>query len=626
MNAIERAAETGQWQGPAVPYPSCCTHELFERQVAETPEATALVYNDERISYRALNERANKLARLLRRRGVGPDILVGICLARTPLLVVGLLATWKAGGAYVPLDPTYPSDRLSFMVEDSRPRVLLIEEKERARFGAFHDRTICLDAEWTDIEREAGEDLPGTARPSDLAYVIYTSGSTGRPKGAMIAHGGLVNYLWWAKSAYAIGPGRTTLVHTSISFDLTVTSLYVPLLSGAATELLPEDTAARNLLAALQRPDRRAIVKITPAHLALISQQLDPEQAEDKVQTFVIGGEALLAETLASWRSLRTPPRLINEYGPTETVVGCCIHEVGGSDPQSGPVPIGRPIANTQIHLLSPEREPVPLGETGEIHIGGAGVARGYLNRPELTAERFTSDPFSDVPGARLYRTGDLGRRRPDGVLEYLGRADDQVKIRGYRIELGEVEAALAAQAEIRACAVTTFDLGGSRQLVAFVVPSTHDVDPHALRDALAKFLPDYMLPARFVTLASLPLTPNGKVDRKALSLPDEATGSVLAPDRPGSDTERKLAAIWSGILQTGTLGVHANFFDMAGDSLNALQVIAQANAVFGVDLDLETLFERPTIAELAETIDALRLTQVDPASDTGEAREEFEL
>ncbi len=446
-------------------------HSLFERQAARTPDAVAVAHEQRAITYRELDERANRLAHHLRARGVGPDVLVGVCLERCIDLVVALLGTWKAGGAYVPLDPAYPKDRLAFMAEDAGVRVLLTQEKWRGRFDSQDGKLVHLDSAWPLVARESAQPPAATGDPSSLAYVMYTSGSTGRPKGAMIEHRGLANYLLWAIQEYGVREGESVPVHSSISFDLTVTSLYPALLAGGTIELLPDDVAAQSLLDALRRQKGRGLVKITPAHLDLLSQQLRPEEAAGLARVFVIGGENLTAESLRFWRTYAPDTRLINEYGPTETVVGCCIHEVQPGDPDHGSVPIGKAIANMRMHVLNEDLQPIAPGLVGEIYIGGVGVARGYLNRAELSAQRFIADPFSDEPGARLYRTGDLARARPDGVLEYLGRIDDQVKVRGYRIELGEIEQALAAHPDVQACAVIAREAAaGERQLAGYVV------------------------------------------------------------------------------------------------------------------------------------------------------------
>ena len=369
LSESERNEILYAWNDTRVDFPAVCTHELFERQVERTPDAVAVVFERQQLTYRELNQRANQVAHFLRRRGVAPEALVGVSLKRSLELVVALLGVWKAGGAYIPLDPAYPSERLAFMVNDAKIQALLTDSGSRALFPDAGDKAVCLDSEWSIFAGEPVDDPHAGAQPSNLAYVMYTSGSTGQPKGAMILHAGLVNYLWWAIRAYAVEPGGSVPVHSSISFDLTVTSLYPALLAGGQVELLAEDVGAQNLLTALRRQGTRSLVKITPAHLDLLSQQFRPNEVARVTKTFVIGGENLLAESVQLWRDYAPDTRLINEYGPTETVVGCCIHEVQPGDPDSGSIPIGRPIANTQLYILDPDMQPVPIGAMGELYI-----------------------------------------------------------------------------------------------------------------------------------------------------------------------------------------------------------------------------------------------------------------
>jgi amino acid adenylation domain-containing protein len=527
----ERHRVLYEWNDTRVDFPDVCAHELFEQQVARDPDAVALMWKGQHLTYGELNQRANQVAHHLRARGVGPEVLVGVALERTPELVVALLAVWKAGGAYVPLDPSYPQQRLSYMVGDADVRVLLTAARIRHLFPSAKDKAVCLDSDWPVLSRESTDRPRNLAGPANLAYVMYTSGSTGRPKGAMILHRGLVNYLCFAVKAYGAEPGGSVPVHTSISFDLTVTSLFTPLMAGGRVELLPEDVGAQHLLTALRSAKNRTLVKITPAHLELLSQQLSPGEAQGMARTLVIGGENLLAESLRLWREAAPSTRLINEYGPTETVVGCCIYEVQAGDPASGSIPIGRPIANTQLYVLDDDLQPVPPGVVGELYVGGAGVARGYLNQPEMTRQRFLLDPFAGPGGARMYKTGDLARRREDGLLECLGRIDDQVKVRGYRIELGEIEATLAGHPDVRSCAVLAReDMPGDKQLVGYVV-AKDGASPVAkgLQAFLKERLPEYMAPAQFVFLDAFPLTPNGKIDRKGLPAPFQR-GAAAAP------------------------------------------------------------------------------------------------
>ena len=603
LGAEERKRIVYEWNDTRAEYPNCCAHELFERQAAKTPDLTAVVYEGKTLSYRELNERANQVAHYLRKRGVTPDTLIGLCLNRTPEMAIGLLGIWKSGGAYVPLDPAYPHERLSYMMQDSAAKFLLTSSELRHLFPSAADKMILVDADWKQIAKESSANPDPGAAPSNLAYVMYTSGSTGEPKGAMIVHSGLVNYLTWAIGAYGVEEGRSVPVHSSISFDLTVTSMYPALLSGGHVELLREDVGAQNLIAALKKADKRSLVKITPAHLELLGQQISPQEAAGVTKTFVIGGEALLAENLSLWREYAPATHLINEYGPTETVVGCCVYEVRPPDPKTGPVAIGRPIANTQLYILDANLQPLPAGVKGDLYIGGAGVARGYFNRPELTAKKFVPDPFSSKPGARMYKSGDLARYRKDGTLEYLGRVDDQVKVRGYRIELGEIEAALAANPAVQSCTVLALEeTPGNKQLVAYAVPQANkSLVADDLKEFLKQSLPEYMVPAQFVFLDAFPLTQNGKIDRKALPAPSHANVSAAHEFvAPRNETEQKVAAMWVELLKVEKIGIHDDFFDLGGHSLMAIKALSRIREEFDVDLPLATLLQAPTVAQLA--------------------------
>jgi amino acid adenylation domain-containing protein len=607
LSAPERNKILHGWNDTRAEFPDACVHELFEQQVDRDPDAVAVIFKEQQLTYRELNQRANQVAHFLRKQGVGPETLVGVSLERSPELVIGLLGVWKAGGAYVPLDTAYPQERLSFMVEDAGVRMLLTEQECKHLFPSCGGKMVCLDSDWSMIAREATGNPAAGASPSNLAYVMYTSGSTGRPKGAMILHSGLVNYLTWAVKAYAVEAGGSVPVHTSVSFDLTVTSLYPALLAGGQAELLPEDVAAQNLLSALRRGKNRNLVKITPAHLDLLGQQLDPREVAGLTKLFVIGGENLAAESLQLWRDFAPDTRLINEYGPTETVVGCCVYEMRPGDPGNGSVPIGRPIANTQLHVLDPDLQPVPPGVMGELYIGGVGVARGYLNRPELTSERFLVDPFSGRAGARLYRTGDLARYRSDGVLEYLGRVDNQVKVRGYRIELGEIEATLAGHPAVQSCAVLVReDIPGDKQLVGYVVPRQgQSPESEDMKDFVKLRLPEYMTPGQFVLLDSFPLTKNGKVDRKALPAPS-AVAIATEYQAPSTPTERALAEIWQRVLKRDRVSLREDFFDVGGHSLLLLTLLSEVRDKLGVELPLSSLLEHTSIETLAAAIDGI--------------------
>jgi non-ribosomal peptide synthetase component F len=612
--------------------------ELFEAQVERTPEDIAVEFEGRYLTYRELNRRANQLAHHLRGRGVGPDVLVAIYLDRCPEMVVALLASLKAGGAYVPLDPAYPAERLRFMMDDSGASVLLTQHRLREAFPVQGARIIELDRLPPEIERMPEDDPESGVRPDDLAYVIYTSGSTGTPKGAMIAHRGLVNYLSWCTTAYAVAQGNGAPVHSSIGFDLTVTSLFAPLMVGQRVTLLPEGVALESLGSALRSTGGFSLVKITPSHLELLARELAADQdgpaaaqeawreglaveglsffqaqgfngsrarSTSWTRAFVIGGEELTAEGLSFFREHAREIRLINEYGPTETVVGCCVYEVP-PDIQPGPVPIGQPIANTRLYVLDRHLRPVPVGVPGELYIGGDGVARGYLHRPGLTAERFIPDPFSVTPGARLYKTGDLARWSPGGQLEFRGRVDHQVKIRGYRVELGEIEAALAQHPAVReAVVVVREDAPEDQRLVAYWTAQGPDL-PGAgeLRGHLSLRLPEYMVPSAFVALSEMPLTKNGKVNRRALPAPDRsrngAGGELAAPRNP---IEQALSEIWAQVLGVERIGVTDHFFELGGHSLLATQVVSRVRDAFGVSLLLRQVFASPVLADLAVVV-----------------------
>jgi amino acid adenylation domain-containing protein/non-ribosomal peptide synthase protein (TIGR01720 family) len=457
--------------------------------------------------------------------------------------------------------------------------------------------------------------------PANLAYVIYTSGSTGKPKGSMISHGGLLNYLAWVRRAYPVAEGTGSPVHSSISFDLTVTSLFAPLISGRRVMLLPEDLGVESLGEAIRSASDFSLVKITPAHLHVLGEQIDPQDASSRTRAFIIGGENLLSEQIAFWQSFAPDTELVNEYGPTETVVGCCVYWTP-REHEHKVIPIGRPIINTSLYALDQAFHPAPLGSQGELHIGGHGVARGYLNRPDLTAERFVPDDFGNKPGGRLYRTGDLVRFFPDGNLECLGRIDHQLKIRGFRVEMGEIEAVLGQHPDVREVVVWPYDEKGHRRLAAYVVPENMQMPPELseLREFLSVHLPDYMVPSAFVILEELPLTPNGKLDRKALPVPAARVSDDhenYAP--PGTPQERILADIWEHLLAVERVGIHDNFFELGGDSILSIQLVARANRQ-GIVLTPRQIFEFPTIAELVKVADVSRGSRAEQGIVTGSA------
>ncbi len=599
------------WNGKeAAPLLAGTVIDMFEKQVEATPDAVALVAGSEQWTYEELNRRANQLAHYLRRRTVGTDSLVGVAVERSPQMVVALLGILKAGAAYVPLDVHYPAERLKFMIEDSGLHLIITSEQNARRLPPHQCEILKIDADWLAISAQSDDNPLWEIHPRQLAYVIYTSGSTGRPKGTLIHHQGLANYLNWVARAYPLKQGRGSLLHSTLAFDATVTALYSPLISGKTVYLLEDEAEIDALGKALLRHGDFSLLKITPAHLELLSLQIPPEKAAGLTHAFVIGGENLTADQIEFWQNHAPETLLFNEYGPTETVVGCVVFEAHRWR-GNGSVPIGRAIPNMRVYILDEQLNPVPIGVPGELYISGPGVARGYLNRPDLTAERFLPDPFSQIPGARMYKTGDLVRYLKNGQMEFMGRIDTQVKIRGYRIELGEIENVLREHPSVGdAVAMVRQDVPGDPRLVAYVVPAQEaSLDPQVLRSFLKERLPDYMVPAWFVVLKALPLTPNGKVDRRALPRPDYAQNQqptdFVAPRTPD---EEILAAIWQELLHADRVGVHDNFFELGGHSLLATQLISRIRDAFGVELPLKDLFEAPTVAELVLKIEQARL------------------
>lgn len=593
-----------------------CIHQLFEEQVARTPDHIAVVFENQQLTYSQLNARANQLAHYLQNLGVGTEVLVGICVERSLEMLVGILGILKAGGAYVPLDPTYPQERLAFMLKDAQTPVLLTQERLLPSLPDTKACIVCLDKDWKDIALHSLENSFSELTSENLAYVIYTSGSTGTPKGTLITHQGLVNYLSWCIDTYPLKQGKGSCVHSSIAFDATITGLFAPLLVGNQVQLLPEDLGIEALSIALQSNSDYSLIKITPAQLELLAQQLPSQIAAGKTQAFIIGGENLTAQHIAFWQKFAPETLLVNEYGPTETVVGCCIYKVPDNKHSSGSIPIGRPIANTQLYILNENLQPQPIGIPGELYIGGAGLARGYLNRPELTAEKFIANPFEDAKSPRLYKTGDLARYLPNGDIEYLGRIDHQVKIRGFRVELGEIEAVLSQHPGIQNSVVVAHeDESGNQRLVGYVVPNSKSETPKSnnLRDFLKQKLPDYMVPAVFVMLKALPLTSNGKVDRKALPAPEQVRPELEAKFvAPRTEVEQLVAEIWAEVLRLEKVGIYDNFFDLGGHSLLLTQVTSRLYQAFGVELSLRQLFATPTIADLAVIIAQKQVEQAD--------------
>ncbi|HET7867921.1 MAG TPA: amino acid adenylation domain-containing protein, partial [Burkholderiaceae bacterium] len=546
-----------------------CIHQRFEQQVRRTPESPALVFEDTTLSYAQLDAQTNRLAHHLIALGVRPDSRVALCLPRGIHMVVALLATLKAGGAYVPLDPGYPPERLAFMLEDSRPRVLLTDAATRAALPTPTEIAVVqLDdpRPWHDRPAHAPDAAALGLQSGHLAYVIYTSGSTGRPKAAAVTRQGLRNLLAWHVDDMQLTPEHSVLLATSHSFDLTQKNMLGPLLVGATLHLAPEPFDPQAILQCIDA-HRIAYLNMSPSafHALIDTRGLQHNRSLRRV---VLGGEPIQVGRLLQLSEPR--PEFINSYGPTECSDVVAFHTLGEPLSQyAGGVPIGRPLRNTRIHVLDAMGSLVPIGAIGEIHIAGAGVARGYLNRPDLTAERFVPDPFGPK-GSRMYRSGDLGRWKPDGTLEFLGRNDHQVKIRGFRIELGEIEAALLACPGVReAVVLTREDEPGNKRLVAYLTGS--QLQPEALRVALARSLPEYMVPAAYVLLEALPLTPNGKLDRKALPAPEGSAFGAAAFEPPPGEIETTLAALWCELLGLERVGRADHFFELGGHSLLAV-------------------------------------------------------
>jgi amino acid adenylation domain-containing protein len=578
-------------------------HELISSAAGRAGLEIAVECGDQTISFADLERRSNQLAHCLKGEGVGPDQPVGILMDRSAELVVAVLGILKAGGAYLPLSPSDPRERIAFILNDAAARIVLTNGNRDAVDGVTA-RIINLDRQPEAISTQKEVGPPRTARPENLAYIIYTSGSTGLPKGVLVTHNGLLNYLHWAGKYYRVDEGNGAALHSDINFDMTVTSLFAPLIAGKKVLVIPESEGANGLQEILHSRANFSFIKLTPSHLDLFNPQLQTDDISEAAHALIVGGEALMAESLALWRVRSPRTRIINEYGPTETVVGCCIYEVTESLPAEGSVPIGRPIANTQLYILDESYEPAPIGVLGELYIGGAGLARGYLNRFDLTAERFIPNPFSQIPGERLYKTGDLARYRHDGTIEYAGRTDSQVKIHGHRVEAGEVESALRQHGEIRDAAVNAWGESAiEKQLIAYIVPNAKPgPSSRELRQFLLDRLPEYMVPARYIAIDRMPLTPSGKIDRKALPNPGPlnapTTDVPYAP--PQTLAQEVLASIWSEVLGLEQVGVDDNFFILGGDSIRAIQVRARAQKR-GLQISQQQLFERQTIRDLAQ-------------------------
>ena len=616
LSESERAQVLVSWNSPAAqPAQGDTVKDLFEAQVARTPDAEAVVFDDERLTFSELNRRANRIASLLRDRGVGPGNLVGILMQKSTELVATVLGVMKAGGAYVPLDPMYPPDRLEFMLADSSPDVLITHTMVSGPLPDTEAEIITLDAPAA-LEGTSEENLPASSSGEDLAYVIYTSGSTGQPKGVMITNRSLTSVYYAYEGEYQLRELSAHLQMASPSFDVFTGDLIRSLLAGAKLVLCPLDVVIdpARVYALMVREEVDA-AELVPATASLLFDYMEREDKSlESLKFLAIGGEPWRNDQYVQFkRLLGSGTRLVNSYGLTEATMDSTYFEASPDSqlPSGRFVSIGRPLPNTRVYVLDANLEPQPIGIRGELCIGGAGVARGYLNRDELTAERFVPDPLSEEPGARIYRTGDLARWLEDGTIEFIGRSDRQLKIRGFRIEPGEIEAVLERHLRVRAAAVTDReDESGAPRLVAYLVPA-EECEPPApdeLRAFVAEHLPAYMIPSAWVLLEALPTTPNGKADLDALPDPQFDRASQAGEFVPArTENERKLVAIWRQILDVEEIGTTDNFFALGGHSLLAVRLFAQIEDEFGVRLPLASLFQSATIADLARMVDEER-------------------
>lgn len=595
LTDAEREKILVEWNNDRSEFPKDkCIHQLFEEQVLRTPDKTALVFGNERLSYQELNSRANQVATYLQTLNVGAETLVGICVERSVEMIVGILGILKSGGAYVPLDPAYPKDRLTYMLEDSQASVLLTQKKLVNELDQDQAKIVCLDSDWDEISKQSKENPVSQTGQNNLAYVIYTSGSTGKPKGVAIEHRSAVALLSWANSVYTDEQLKGVLASTSICFDLSVYEMFTPLSNGGSIILV------ENILYLPGSASANEVTLINTVPSA-ITELLRIKGVPKSVRTVNLAGEPLKISLVKQIYELEHIKEVFDLYGPSEDTT-YSTYTLRDTERAT----IGRPISNTQAFVLDKYFQPVPVGIPGELYLGGDGLARGYLNRKELTDEKFINDPFNQDTNARLYKTGDLVRYLPTGEIEYLGRIDNQVKIRGFRIELGEIEAKLLAHPSIiEAVVIAREDQPGDKRLAAyFVFENKQSVEINDLREHLKQTLPDYMIPSAFVELDELPLTPNGKIDRKALPVPTSTisdSGKEFIAHR--DDIESKLVNIWESILGVNPISVQDNFFELGGHSLQAIRMFAEVEETFDKTIPLATLFEAGTIEKLAEIL-----------------------
>ncbi|AFZ09438.1 amino acid adenylation domain protein [Oscillatoria nigro-viridis PCC 7112] len=620
-----------EWNDTRADYSSDrCIHQLFEAQVDRTPDAIAVVFEDQKLTYRELNERANQLAHYLQKLGVKPEVLVGICTGRSLDTIVGILGILKAGGAYVPLDPANPRDRLAFILEDAQVNVLLTEEKLLQTLPKCSAQILCIDRDKSAFSQHSKENPASATTAENLAYIIYTSGSTGIPKGVLVPHSNVVRLFAATQSWYNFNEQDVWTLFHSYAFDFSVWEIWGALVYGGRLAIVPYSVSrSPQDFYSLLCKEKVTVLNQTPsAFYQLIKTEESVGIGENlSLRLVIFGGEALDLQSLKPWfdRHGDRHPQLVNMYGITETTVHVTYRPLTAADLSKNASLIGRPIPDLQVYLLDRNCQPVPIGIPGEIYVGGAGVARGYLDRSELTADRFIPNPFNDSLKARLYKSGDLARYLPNGDIEYLGRIDHQVKVRGFRIELGEIEAALGQHPDVaRAVVVVREDVPSDQRLVAYIIANSATQNKHSilireLRCFLKEKLPEYMIPAAFVTLETLPLTNNGKVDRKALPAPDRDRPELEeAFAAPSTAIEKILAEIWAQVLGLEQVGIDDNFFELGGDSILSIQVISQANRA-GLRLTPKQLFQHQTIAQLAAVADTAETPQSEQGLITGE-------
>lgn len=613
LGEAERQRLLVEWNSTSSDGQPHCIHHLFEAQVEKTPEAIALVYEAEQLTYHQLNQRANQLARVLQQQGVGPETIAGLWLERSLDLIVGLLGILKAGGAYLPLDPSWPTERVTQILQDAGAKVLVSQKALRDRLSGLSLPVVELDTEWEQIAQADSTNLSSATTPANLAYVIYTSGSTGQPKGVAVEHQQISHYTLSILEKLNLPAGSAFATVSTLAADLGNTVIFSALCTGGCLHLISA-LRSRDADAFADYCHQHPIdcLKIVPSHLKALLSAARPEAVLPR-QRLILGGEAATWELVDQCQTLAPGCQILNHYGPTETTVGVLTYAVTSEPrPITTSVLLGRPLGQTQVYVLDEHLQPVPVGIAGELYIGGPSVSRGYLNRDALTAERFIANPFIADAG-RLYRTGDRVRYLPDGNLEFLGRVDDQVKLRGFRLELGEIEAVLRQQATVReAVVILREDEPDHPRLVGYVVPASTTFEAETVRQDLSRILPDYMVPAALVPLPELPLTPNGKVDRQALPRPEQQQLQPKIFVAPRNPTEQMIAEIWAEVLGIEQVGIEDNFFALGGHSLMATQVVSRLRSAFQVEFSLQALFEAPTVAGIAPLITQQLATQTD--------------